>query len=257
MSAGAPRDRPARRGPGRAGHGLAFLITAGPTREYLDPVRYLSNDSSGRMGMALADAARRRGHHVTLVHGPLSVPVPPATRGGSPGRPGLRTVAVLSAEQMRRACLKLWPRHDVLIMAAAVADYAPLRPRRHKMRRGRSLRHLTLRPTPDILAELARQRRPGQVAIGFALEDRRPRRSAEGKLRRKGLDAIVLNRPSAIGSGESTVELLTCDRGWVRLGRGSKQRCARRLIREAERLALQARLRIRRGRARGATGSLH
>ncbi len=206
---------------------LRFLITAGPTREYIDPVRFISNDSSGRMGFALAQAAVRRGHRVTLVHGPVALP-PPS---------GARCVAVVSARQMLTACRRIWPRHDVLIMAAAVADYEAAQPSRYKVRAARGQRILRLRPTPDVLATLSAARRPGQVVIGFALEDRQPRRSATAKLRRKNLDAIVLNSPRAISATRSRLEVLVAGRGWERWPSGSKTRLAERLIRLAERLS--------------------
>jgi len=209
---------------------LRFLITAGPTREYLDPVRFLSNDSSGRMGFALAHAAARRGHRVTLVHGPVALAPPP----------GVKVVPVVSAAEMLATCRRRWPRHQVLIMAAAVADYTPLRPAREKIKKSRRPLILRLRPTPDILAELSRRRRPGQIVVGFALEDRVPRRNAESKLRRKNLDAIVLNRPEAIGVERSRVEILIRNRPWEPLPLADKRILAVRIIQRVERLVTQA-----------------
>ena len=205
---------------------LRLLITAGPTREYIDPVRYISNDSSGRMGVALARAARDRGHRVTLIHGPLAVRVP------------VRVVArpVVSAEQMLRACRAAWPRHDALLMAAAVADYAPLRAHALKLKKSDRPPALRLRPTPDVLADLSRRRRPGQIVVGFALEDRAGRRNAEEKLRRKGLDAIVLNRPAAIGAERAALEVLVRGRPWQTLPESGKDLLAKRLIRLLERI---------------------
>jgi len=206
---------------------LRILITAGPTREYIDPVRYIGNDSSGRMGFALAAAAVQRGHRVTLVHGPVAL-TPPR---------GCRVVAVTSAEQMLRACARLWPSQDVLVMAAAVCDYCPRRIRRSKIKRsGRELR-LTLRPTPDVLATLAAARRPTQVVVGFALEDTDARSNAERKLRRKHLDAIVLNRPAAIGAERASLEIFIPGSGWQRLARSTKPQLAMHLMCMIERLA--------------------
>ena len=183
---------------------LRILITAGPTREYIDPVRYISNDSSGRMGFALTQAARARGHRVTLVHGPVVLPTPP----------GVQAVPVVSAADMLRACLDRWADHDALIMVAAVADYTPARPVRAKLKKTASARVLRLKRTADILATLAKCRRPDQVVIGFAVQDRAPRRNAEQKLHRKGLDAIVLNRPEAIGAERAAVEILVRAGAW-------------------------------------------
>lgn len=205
---------------------LRVLVTAGPTREYIDPVRYISNDSSGTMGFALAAAALRRGHDVTLVHGPVTL---------RPVR-GARAVAVVSASEMLRACRRAWRACDVLVMAAAVADYAPAHPSRTKVKQSRSQRMLELAPTVDILAALSAARRGGQKVIGFALEDRAPRRNAQEKLERKGLDAIVLNRPAAIGAARSRVEILERGGRWVALPMSSKAHVAARLVALIEKL---------------------
>jgi phosphopantothenoylcysteine decarboxylase/phosphopantothenate--cysteine ligase len=206
---------------------LRILITAGPTREYLDPVRYLSNDSSGRMGFALAGQAVRRGHRVTLVHGPVDLE-PPA---------GAALVPVVSAAEMLRACRRVWRRHDVLLMAAAVADYAPARVRGTKLKKSARSLLLHLRPTPDVLAALSAERRAGQVVIGFALEDRDSRRRAAGKLKRKDLDAIVLNAPAAIAAPSSSIQVLTRDGRWTRIGWADKRVLAKAIVGLAERLA--------------------
>ncbi len=211
--------------------GLRILITAGPTREPLDPVRYLSNDSSGRMGVALAEAARQRGHRVHLVAGPLSVPLP--------RRPALTRVT--TARQMLAACRRLWPGFNVLIMAAAVADYRPARTLARKHKRGRGPWRVTLVPNPDIVAELAAAKRPDQLVVGFALEDRDARRRAERKLRDKGLDMIVLNSPASIGAARARFEVLVSGGSWRVLRETSKAAVARRVIRLIERLALQSR----------------
>lgn len=205
---------------------LRILITAGPTREYIDTVRYLSNESSGKMGFALAAEAARRGHRVTLIHGPVALAPPP----------GVRAVAVVSAADMLAACERAWPRQDVLIKSAAVADYRPIAALVHKMKKNRRALTLKLEPTTDILAQLARDRRAGQIVIGFALEDRAAREYAEGKLARKNLDALVLNRPTALSADRSTIELLTRIDGWSKPATGSKLAHAKRIIDLAERL---------------------
>lgn len=206
---------------------LRILITAGPTREPLDPVRYLSNDSSGRMGVALAEAARARGHAVHLVAGPLSVTIPR----------GLTVTRVTTARDMLDACRRLWPQFDVLLMAAAVADYRPARTLGRKHKRGREAWRLTLVPNPDIVAELAACRQPGQIVVGFALEDRDARRRAERKLREKGLDAIVLNSPASIGAERACFEVRVAGGCWRPLREKRKDAVARRLIRVVEQLA--------------------
>jgi len=206
--------------PQRTKSRLRLLITAGPTREYLDPVRYLSNASSGRMGLALAAAALHRHHCVTLVHGPLEI-LPP---------PGARRISVTSAAQMLAACRKVWPQHDALLMAAAVADYTPARPLHRKRKKSTQPLAIHLKPTVDILATLARQRRGDQVVVGFALEDAHPRAHAAAKLRRKRLDAIVLNSPAAIAALRSRVAVLVAGADWNEWPRMTKTRLAQRLI---------------------------
>jgi phosphopantothenoylcysteine decarboxylase / phosphopantothenate---cysteine ligase len=211
---------------------LRVLITAGPTREYIDPVRYLSNDSSGRMGFALAAAALKRGMRVTLVHGPVGLEKPA----------GVRAVAVVSAAELLAECRRLWQRHDVLIMAAAVADYTPTRAARFKRKKSEADLVLRLKPTVDILRDLAARRRAEQIVIGFALEDRAGRRNAQRKLRDKRLDAIVLNRPEAIGAGKAAIEILIAGRRWRTLAAGPKSRQALEIVRVAEELVLAQRV---------------
>ncbi len=206
---------------------MRILVTAGPTREYIDSVRYLSNASSGRMGFAIAAAARKRGHKVTLIHGPVSLDAPA----------GLRTVTVTSAADMLAACRAAWPRHDALIMTAAVADYTPAAPLGHKLKKSPHGLTLRLKPTADILATLSAQRRHGQMVIGFALEDVDARRNAESKLRRKNLDAIVLNRPSNIGSHRAAMDVLIRGGAWRTWRPAAKVRIAERVVRLAEELA--------------------
>lgn len=212
---------------------LRILITAGPTREYIDPVRYLSNDSSGRMGFALARAALARGHRVTLVHGPVAL-VPPA---------GARAVSVVSAADMLAACERAWPRHEVLIMAAAVADYTPAEPSPFKRKKQARQVSLRLKPTVDVLARLSANRpSPRAVVVGFALEDRDARRNAERKLASKNLDAIVLNRPTAIGAERCAMELLVRGGRWRRLVLRNKAAHAAEILRVVETLARQRRM---------------
>ncbi len=202
---------------------LRFLITAGPTREHLDPVRYLSNASSGRMGFAVAAAARAAGHFATLIHGPVELRPPP----------GVRAVPVVSAAEMLAACLSAWPRHDVLIMTAAVADYTPAAPSRYKLPKSGRERTLRLAPTADILAALAQRRRRGQTVIGFALQDLAARARAADKLERKGLDAIVLNRAGNIGGRRAAVEVMTRGGIWRAWPAATKRTVAARLVRLA------------------------
>lgn len=198
---------------------MRLLITAGPTREYIDDVRFLSNASSGRMGFALAEAARDLGHQVTLVCGPVALS-PPA---------GCDFVPVETTDEMHQACLAAWPECDGAIAAAAVCDYRPLRRSTGKLKKtGQSLL-LELVETTDVLAELGRQK-GSRFLIGFALESQDARPNALRKMRVKNCDAIVLNHVSAINSDDNEIELLTSD-GMLRGSwHGTKKEVGRRLI---------------------------
>ncbi len=165
------------------------LVTAGPTREQLDPVRYISNRSSGRMGYAIAEAALRRGAKVELVSGPVSIQPP----GGA------EVISVETAEQMREAVLQRLEHASVVIATAAVSDYRPKAAARQKIKRSGPLA-LELEPTTDILGEVARRRRE-QVLIGFAAETENALENARKKLAAKSLDAIVVNDVSRPGIG--------------------------------------------------------
>ncbi|HKQ57694.1 MAG TPA: bifunctional phosphopantothenoylcysteine decarboxylase/phosphopantothenate--cysteine ligase CoaBC, partial [Candidatus Eisenbacteria bacterium] len=179
--------------------GLRVLIGAGRTEEPLDPVRVLTNRSSGRMGFALAEAARDRGAAVTVVTGATSVE-PPA---------GITRVAVSTAAEMEKAMRAHVTRADLVLMAAAVADYRPAREASQKMKRGAGALSVSLVPNPDILAGLAARRRPGQTMVGFALETTRGVANARAKLKAKGLDLVVLNSPRAgIGGDTNQVTLV-------------------------------------------------
>ncbi|MFQ6048837.1 MAG: phosphopantothenoylcysteine decarboxylase [Phycisphaerae bacterium] len=203
---------------------MHILVTAGPTREYFDTVRFISNPSSGKMGFAIAAAAAAAGHHVSLVSGPVALPDPPGTR----------VVRVVSAEQMARACKRLFARCDVLFMTAAVCDYRPQRRLRRKLAKQPRPRYVRLQPTEDILASLGQHKRPSQLLIGFVLEDHDARRHAERKLRRKRLDVVVLNSPQNIGADQATVELLVRGQAWQRWPRTTKANLATRLVRLAQ-----------------------
>lgn len=171
--------------------GRSVVVTAGPTREPVDPVRYISNHSSGRMGVAIAAAAWRRGAAVTLVAGPLQVPVPD----------GVRVVPVETTADMQQAVAAALPGADVLVMAAAPADFRAAAPADEKIKRAAGARALALEPTPDILASTRAQRRPGAVVVGFALETTDPEDNARRKLAAKELDLVVLNDATEAGAG--------------------------------------------------------
>jgi phosphopantothenoylcysteine decarboxylase/phosphopantothenate--cysteine ligase len=170
----------------RAGlRGLRVLVTAGGTREPIDSVRFIGNSSSGRMGFALARAARARGAEVTLVSANVALPTPP----------GVERREVVTAAELAQACAREFPRCDVLLMSAAVADYTPAAPANGKLKKAERERlELVLEPTADVLAGLAAQRRHGQTLVGFAAEHGSGAvELARGKLAAKRLDALVVN----------------------------------------------------------------
>jgi len=173
--------------------GQTVLVTAGPTVEDLDPVRFLSNRSSGKMGYALADAAARRGAHVILVSGPTDLGVPE----------GVDWVPVRATEEMRSAVRDRAREANIVIMAAAVADYRPAAAHSQKLKRGEERLTLGLEPTPDILAELGREK-GSRILVGFAAETSNLAENARGKLARKGADMIVANDVTQEGAGFDT-----------------------------------------------------
>lgn len=201
--------------------GRRVLITSGPTREHLDPVRFLTNASSGRMGWALAAEAQRQGARVTVVTGPV---------GLAPLR-GVETVTVVSALDMRRQTLKRARAADLVIAAAAVSDWRFERTSPHKIKRKPGPVRLTLLPNPDIIKEVGRRRRPGQVLVGFALETRRVVASARRKLEDKRLDLVVANSAATLGAEASVFYLVSRDA--VGTVRGTKAQAAKAILKAA------------------------
>lgn len=192
---------------------IRVLITAGPTREYIDPVRYISNDSSGRMGFALAQAAQELGGDVTLIAGPVGLETPVGVRG----------IAVTTAGEMHRAALREAKGADIIIMAAAVADWRPKGTRRSKMKKGAKPPRLELVENPDILSDLCKRRRDSQTIVGFALETADLEKNARRKLKRKGCDWIVANKAKAIGACVSKAILIGKDGKKISLPRLPKE----------------------------------
>ncbi|HBZ66392.1 MAG TPA: bifunctional phosphopantothenoylcysteine decarboxylase/phosphopantothenate--cysteine ligase CoaBC [Bacteroidales bacterium] len=176
--------------------GKKVLITAGPTVEPIDPVRYISNHSSGKMGYALAEEAIKRGADVTLVSGPVSLPAPS----------GVTLIKVHTAQQMLEACQKVFDASDLLIMAAAVADYRVAAVSDHKIKKqgGAGTPALDLVENPDIVKTLSAHRNDGQYIMGFALETDNELANAQSKLMSKGMDAIALNSLNEQGAGFGT-----------------------------------------------------
>jgi phosphopantothenoylcysteine decarboxylase/phosphopantothenate--cysteine ligase len=183
--------------------GLRVLVTAGGTREPIDPVRFLGNRSSGRQGHALADEAAARGAEVTII-----------TTTSLPVRPGVHVVSVATADEMHRAVGEHASSSDVVVMAAAVADFTPVSPASTKLKKADGVPLVELRPTVDILAELGRTRHEGQTVVGFAAETDDVEQHARSKLESKGADLLVVNDVSAAGVGfeHETNEVRILDR---------------------------------------------
>ncbi|RPH57503.1 bifunctional phosphopantothenoylcysteine decarboxylase/phosphopantothenate--cysteine ligase CoaBC, partial [bacterium] len=203
--------------------GRTVLVTAGPTHEPLDPVRFLGNRSSGRMGFALAAEAARRGARVVLVAGPVALPTPA----------GVTRVDVVTAREMERAVHEHAPAADLVVMAAAVADFRPSRPAATKIKKERGLPAIELEENPDILAGLRRVA-PGAVLVGFAAETDEVERNALAKLERKGADFLVANdvsRPDiAFGSEANEVTVFRREGEPVFLSRRPKPEVAASLL---------------------------
>jgi phosphopantothenoylcysteine decarboxylase/phosphopantothenate--cysteine ligase len=216
---------------------MHFLITAGGTREYIDPVRFISNASSGKMGYCLAQAAIEAGHKVTLI-----------TAMENPKleirNPKLKKVKIESAAEMFEAVKKYFPMCDCLIMAAAVADYTPVKYSKTKIKKGKKGLSIKLKPTADILkwagAHKTGSRVTGhgsRVVVGFALEDKNLRANAEKKLKDKNLDMIIANLPAAIGKDMACFYIKTATSRWQKFPSEKKQSLAGKIISIVEQMA--------------------
>jgi phosphopantothenoylcysteine decarboxylase / phosphopantothenate---cysteine ligase len=211
--------------------GVRVLVTAGGTREPIDSVRYIGNRSSGRMGLSLAAESARRGADVTLVAANIAL--------DPPG--GVRVLEVETAADLAEACAQRFPHCDVLLMAAAVADFRPADPADAKLKKDQGVPTLELEPTTDVLLALAAHRRPDQVLVGFAAEHGAGVvEHARVKLERKHLDAVVVNDISVPGIGfdvaENEVTIVTNDGGEREIARTGKDQVARAVLDEVERL---------------------
>jgi len=203
---------------------IRCLITAGPTREHLDPVRFLSNPSTGKMGYALAIAAAAIGWKVDLVSGPVALPAPA----------GVKVHSVVSAAEMLVATKKLFARCDVLLMCAAVSDFRPKKTAAHKVKKNNAALVIEFEPTVDILKTLAKGKKPGQLVVGFAAETRNVETYARRKLKEKNLDFIIANRVGRAGSGfgadENAVLFIGTDGTREKFGSAPKVVLAQQLI---------------------------
>jgi phosphopantothenoylcysteine decarboxylase/phosphopantothenate--cysteine ligase len=172
--------------------GKKALVTAGPTYEAIDPVRFIGNNSSGLMGFAVAEALADNGAEVTLITGPVKFET---------ANPQIKRINVISAEEMAVACMKVFPDTDITVMAAAVADYTPLKKEFSKIKKQDRLFEIKLKPTIDILSSLGKKKHKGQVLVGFALETDNEIENAKKKCHTKNLDFIVLNSLNDKGAG--------------------------------------------------------
>jgi phosphopantothenoylcysteine decarboxylase / phosphopantothenate---cysteine ligase len=201
---------------------VRFVVTAGPTREAIDPVRFISNRSSGKMGYAIAEAALASGHEVTLISGPASI-APPR---------GAKNVSIITSDELHEAVHRAVRKCDVLVMSAAVSDYKPAAPSARKLKKLKSSFALRLIPTRDVLASLPKRRR--YLVVGFAAETHDLEINAQKKLRAKNCDAIVANDVSGTATGmesdENEVTIFLRNGETKKIARASKKNIARELV---------------------------
>ena len=202
---------------------MRFVVTAGPTREAIDPVRFISNRSSGKMGYAIAEAALARGHDVTLISGPASLAAPRGTQ----------LVSITTSDELYDAVHRAMRACDVLVMCAAVSDYKPAAPANRKLRKRKAPFALKLIPTTDVLASLPKENRR-YLVVGFAAETHDLKINAQKKLRRKNCDLIVANDVSRNDSGmesdENEVVIFSRNGESQKISRTSKKIIARELV---------------------------
>jgi phosphopantothenoylcysteine decarboxylase / phosphopantothenate---cysteine ligase len=182
-----------------------ILVTAGPTREKIDPVRFLSNMSTGKMGYAIAETLAGNGAKVTLVSGPVNLTI---------NNHNVKVIQVLSAREMFDQSMKIFPDCDAAILSAAVSDYTPVTEYNKKIKRGKDSLILELKPTDDIAETLGKMKKQNQVLAGFALESENEIKNAVNKIKKKNLDFIVLNslRDEGAGFGSDTNRITIIDR---------------------------------------------
>ena len=204
---------------------LNILITAGPTREYFDSVRYLSNGSSGTMGYACAKIAVALGHKVTLISGPVTLTAPKK----------IKMISVITAHEMYRATMAHYQKADCVIMTAAVCDYSPKKRLKYKLKKKPNDLKWEMVPTKDILATLG-ARKTTQKLIGFAVEDTAPKRNAKKKLMQKNLDAIILNHPQVMSQTTTEAAILIRGETFAPTDRISKITLAKKIIALAQKL---------------------
>lgn len=210
-----------------------ILITSGPTRQYLDPVRYLTNASSGRMGRALAESALAAGHQVVIVSGPVDVDYPPAAE----------VVPVVSTEEMLAACRRLFPECDGLIGVAAPCDYRPMKVAPGKINKTGEPLVLQLIETPDVVATMGAEKQQ-QWLVGFALETDDHRLRALAKLEKKSCDLMVLNGPQAMHALDTHVEIIDPSGAVIGSLSGSKEAVADGIFRVIQERLIDGRAKV-------------
>ena len=205
------------------------LILSGPTHEYIDPVRYIANASSGLMGLCLFEEAQRRGWHIDFVSGPVHEDFIPKISEPH------RYYPVTSAVEMATVATSLFTQAHLTLFAAAVADYRPAQLSENKLSRlDAPNMQLDLVANPDIAALLGQEKRPDQITIGFALHNVKAKTDAARKLEKKNLDGIVINSSEAIGATKANYQWLTAEKGLVSWGELTKHGCATYIMDEAE-----------------------
>ena len=209
---------------------MKILVTAGGTREYIDPVRYITNASTGKMGYAVAQAAIEKGHSVTLITAPSYIAYP---RGAS-------IVKVVTSEDMFSAVKARFNDYDCLIMCAAVSDYTPVKTYGTKIKKKDQEMTITLKPTHDIIKWAGENKREGQIIIGFALEDTDILQNAQEKMQKKKMDVIVANQPNAISGDKSEVYIKIDGQDWIKFPERHKSETASELIKIADKIFNQS-----------------
>jgi len=199
---------------------MNILVTAGPTREHIDPVRFITNGSSGRMGYALAAAAAEAGHRVTLLTGPVAL-APPE---------GVTVVPFVTVAELAAAMEEHFDACDALMMTAAVGDFTVAERSATKLRRSAGPVTMTLTPTEDLLAGVAARRREGQILIGFAVEDTHPQATARAEMAGKGVDYVVVNTPAAMAAADSEAAILAPDHVVLKWEMRSKETLAKEIL---------------------------
>ena len=195
---------------------MRVLITAGPTREWIDPVRFISNPSTGKIGYLLAELAKKKGHQVTLISGPTHLPPPE----------GVKLISVETGKEMEREVLKYFPSSDILFMASAVSDWRPQRKSLKKIKKGiKKEKNLSLVKNPDILRKIGELKKKSQILVGFSLETENFIENGRKKLKEKNLDYILINSPEFFGKANKKKKVILLDKTGRKKDLSSLSKC--------------------------------